>query len=247
MSPVSRPPDRRLQLRRALARHRRLLAAICLALAVLVAIPAVAPGDPVRVPVLVAARPLPPGHLITTADLTVAGWPPEARPDGALTAAAGRVTAGPVGRGEPLTGTRVQGPGLLAGAPAGTVAVTVRPADPAALLMLPVGSRATVLAGAGDAPATNGTGGAREAEVLVRSALVLAPAGRDGAGPDGAGDGTGDGTGALGGVLGPGTVTGPGDSRAVVVLAVAPVEAQRLAAAAGARPLTLALLPTGDG
>jgi Flp pilus assembly protein CpaB len=33
----------------------------------------------------------------------------------------------------------------------------------------------------------------------------------------------------------------------VVVLAVAPAEAQRLAAAAGARPLTLALLPPDEG
>ena len=242
MSPVPGPPDRRLQLRRALARHRRLLAAGCLALAVLVAIPVVAPGEPVRVPVLVAARPLPPGHLITPADLTVAGWPPEARPDGVLAVAAGRVTAGPVGRGEPLTGTRVLGPDLLAGAPAGTVAVTVRPADPAALLLLPVGSRVTVLAGTGDTAAGSATGEARRAEVLVRSALVLAPAGHDGGGPE-----AGDDTGALGGVLAPGAVTGAGaGAGAVVVLAVAPDEARRLAAATGTRPLTLALLRVGD-
>lgn len=72
-------------------------------------------GSAGSVPVLVAARDLPPGSVLTLADIRVARWPPELVPAGALTSASdadGRVIAGAANRGEPLTPTRLAGPEL---------------------------------------------------------------------------------------------------------------------------------------
>jgi Flp pilus assembly protein CpaB len=228
-------PDRLL---RAAARHRRLLAALCVAAAVAVGLPVVAPPPPRVDHVLVASRDLPSGRVLTADDVTWARWPVGSSPAGALLDVAGRVTAAGMRRGEPLTDARVLGSRLLEGAPAGTLGVTVRPADPAALLLLRPGERVTVLAGSapGD-PAAAGTAG-----VVVPSALVLAVPGSGGQ-PAGAPDGDPGAGGLLGSVTGSG---GEDASRGVVVLAVAPGEAERLAAAAGTRSLTVALrAPSG--
>jgi Flp pilus assembly protein CpaB len=87
-------------------------------------------------PVLVAARDLPAGAVVAAHDVAVELVPPATVPDGALrrrAEAVGRMLAGPVRRGEPLTDARLAGPGLLTGL-AGTgvstadrVGVPVRP------------------------------------------------------------------------------------------------------------------------
>lgn len=67
------------------------------------------------VPVLVAARDLAPGGVLSAADTRVARWPPELVPAGALSSnadAEGRVIAGAANRGEPLTAPRLAGPEL---------------------------------------------------------------------------------------------------------------------------------------
>lgn len=189
-----------------------------LAVATGLAVDAVAAGPPPGVTLMVAARDLPTGHAVTEADLTRVVVPPSAVPDGALDAGDltgdGVVLASPVRRGEPLTDARLTGPGLLAAAPPGSVAVPVRVVEAAALRLVRPGDEVTVLAG----PDLSGvTGGG---EVVVPSAVVLHV-------PD-----TDDGL--LGGEAGGG---------GVVVLALDRPGATRVAAATGQRPLLLGLLP----
>jgi hypothetical protein len=132
-------------LRLLLARHRRLLGA-CLALAGLgITIRAAAPPPPATVPVLVAARDLPAGQMLTGEDLRTGTWPADQAPSGRLTAATGRQLASPIRTGELVTDARVVGPGLLAGQAPGTVAMPIRLGDPAAGTLVRAGDRVDVL------------------------------------------------------------------------------------------------------
>jgi Flp pilus assembly protein CpaB len=124
-----------------------------------ITIRAAAPDPPVTAPVLVAAHDLPAGRTLTAADLRSASWPIRVTPSGGLGPAAapallGRMLAGPIRAGEPLTDTRVLGPGLLAGQPAGTVALPVRLGDPAAAAFVRAGDRVDVLVTAASTWAT---------------------------------------------------------------------------------------------
>jgi hypothetical protein len=125
------------------------------------------------------------------------------------------------------------------------VAVTVRLADPAGLLLVRAGSHAEVLAGpaadAASAPDPSVTGStSTSGEVLSSDAVVLAvprPPGTTSASDAGVGvsgllAGSGGGSTGLDGVL---------------VLAVPPTDARRIAAAAGTRALSVAVaLPKGS-
>ncbi|ALE75060.1 MULTISPECIES: SAF domain-containing protein [unclassified Pseudonocardia] len=144
---------------------RRVAAALLALAALVVALLPDAADD--RAGVLVAARDLAPGVPLEPADLTVTAWPPALVPAGALRAVAdagGRVPAGPVRAGEPLTDLRLVGPGLAvrAGGP-GASAVPLRPADPAVAALLSPGSRVDVV--------TDGPEGPR---VLAARAVVVA-------------------------------------------------------------------------
>lgn len=169
----------RRALRLAVARYRRWLVAGCVAAAVGAAISALAPPPEPSRPVPVAARDLAAGQRIGPGDVVVRRWPLDAVPAGLMGAAAGRVLAGAVRRGEPITDARLLGPGLLAGQPVDRVAITVRPADPAATRAVRPGELVDVLAGpvTGD-PTAAGAGETLAAEAVVLSAvrgvLVLA-------------------------------------------------------------------------
>ncbi len=142
-------------LRKAAARHRRLLAAGLAAAAVAAGLSVLAPAPPTTVAVLAAARDLVAGTVVTEADLMSVGLPAAVVPAGVLTDAAtviGRLLAGPVRRGEPLTDVRVIGSALLERADAGTVATPVRLADPAAAGLLRAGDRVDVLSASVDTP-----------------------------------------------------------------------------------------------
>lgn len=119
--------DVRRAARRLLLRRRRLLSALLLGTAVLAGIQTVAPPDPATVSVLVAARDLPAGQTLEAADLSTVALPEGAVPSGIVDTAyaQGRVTTGPIRRGEPLTEVRFVGEPILAGY-AGLVAVPVR-------------------------------------------------------------------------------------------------------------------------
>ncbi len=143
-------------LRHGVDRHRRLLAAGLAAAAVAAGIGAAAPDPPQRIAVLAAAHDLPAGEHLASDDLTTLQLRSEAVPKGALRPSAhvdGRLLAGPLRRGEPLTDVRLLGPGLLAhvGAP-GLVATPVRISDAAAAQLLHPGDRVDVLAADPDPP-----------------------------------------------------------------------------------------------
>ena len=173
----------RLDLARAVSRHRGLLAGGLAAGSVASALGVLAPAAEVGVPVLRAARDLPAGTALTAGDLRVDAVPQAMVPDGALTdadALTGRLLAAPVRRGEALTDVRVAGAGLLPAGQEGLLAVPVRLADAATASLLRAGDRVDVLA-ASSAPGT-----AVDAVLVADDARVLAvpvavPDGGDGA------------------------------------------------------------------
>ncbi|GAB3908715.1 SAF domain-containing protein [Microbispora bryophytorum] len=100
-------------LRRLAARRRRPIAAVLAGLAVACVLLAVRTPDGVEV--LAAARDLAGGRL-TASDVVVVRLPPDTVPAGAYVPGvpvSGRLLAGPLRRGEPLTDARLLGPGLF--------------------------------------------------------------------------------------------------------------------------------------
>lgn len=158
-----------LQLRTAISRQRRLVAAALLSLAAALVILVLSPGERDTVAVVVATKPLGAGTVLASADLEVAQYPvdlapadnadlppgtaPATAPDGSAEAAGGvasgdrvedwvgRTLSTAVVEGQPLTVAGVVGPDLLSGQPPGTTAVTIRVADPGALTHLRPGQR----------------------------------------------------------------------------------------------------------
>lgn len=146
----------------------RRLVAVLLVLAAAVLAIRPQPRDPDTVPMLVAARDLPPGTTLRGTDVTVSLLPPSLRPHSALTdpsEATGRVLAGATTAGEPLTDARLVGPAntaLTTGDPS-AAAVPFRLADPAVAGLLTPGLRVDVVT----------VSQTSEAEVLAANAAVL--------------------------------------------------------------------------
>ncbi|MWA05829.1 flagellar biosynthesis protein FlgA [Actinomadura sp. LD22] len=161
----------------AAARLRRPLAALSAAAAAGLALTALRPGPAPSVRVLAASRDLPAGATLGTSDLRALDLPPPAVPAGAVrSGAAGRVLAGPMRRGEPLTDARLVGDGLLHGYGPGTVAAPARIADAGTVRLLHAGDRVDVLAapppaGPGDLPGNGGRWS--EARVIVSGVPVI--------------------------------------------------------------------------
>jgi Flp pilus assembly protein CpaB len=188
-----------------------LLAATALFLALRPA-PAPATARPATaVPVVVAATDLPAGTLLAPQDVAIVRLPPDVVPRGVVPEAqplVGRVVAGAVRAGEPLTDARLVGPGLTALLPADLVAAPVRLADLAVAALVRTGDRVDVLAAFPDS---------EQAELVAAGALVLAaprPMAED-----------------------------PDPAAGLLVLAVDPGTAARLAAAATTATLTVSLPP----
>lgn len=165
------------ELRRAAGWHRRLLAAGLLAGAVAFAIDAVAPAPPATAAVVVAGRDLPAGLALHAGDLAVYRLPAAAVPAGVRDRPPdliGRVLAGPVRRGEPLTDARLIGRGLLAALPAGHVAAPVRLADAATTGLLRPGDLVDLVAARPADPGRRPGGSlvARAARVLTVPAVA---------------------------------------------------------------------------
>lgn len=203
---------------------RQVAAALLACLALVLALrppPPVAGPVTATVPVVVAAADLPAGAALTAGDLVVARLPADAAPAGVVTDVpqlTGAVLASPVRSGEPVTDVRVVGAGLWSAVPAGQVAAPVRLADLAVSTLLRAGDRVDVLA-TGDVPGS-AEGAGPAVQVVATGALVLtAPAvPTDGAPAGGA----------------------PG-ADGLLVLAVPPDTAGRLAAAAASATLTVTL------
>ncbi|MFC4854090.1 SAF domain-containing protein [Actinophytocola glycyrrhizae] len=153
---------------RRLAVRRVVAALLVLAAAVLAVSPR--PREPGTVPMLVAARDLPPGTTLRDGDVTVSRLAPSLRPRSALTDPAqvrGRVLAGAATAGEPLTSARLLGTEntrLTAGDPA-AAAVPFRLADPAVAALLTPGLRVDVVTVSATTPS--------DAVVLAANATVL--------------------------------------------------------------------------
>jgi Flp pilus assembly protein CpaB len=183
-----------------ISRHRRLLAAACAAAAVAFALPALRPAAPRGVPVLTVARDLPAGATLRPADVRPVTLPAAAAPDGLVrSGVAGRVLAGPMRRGEPVTDARLIGPGLLGGYGPDLVAVPVRMADAESVRLLRPGDRIDVLATAGSfdaAPDGLGRAAGRARAVAWAVPVVTIP-GRPSGAQSGLGSGGGAGEGAL--------------------------------------------------
>ncbi|QFG21594.1 SAF domain-containing protein [Actinomadura sp. WMMB 499] len=134
---------------------RRPLATLFAAAAAWLALLTLRPGPPATVRVLAAARDLPAGATLAASDVRPVSLPPGAVPSGALRAdAAGRVLAGPMRRGEPLTDVRVIGDRLLRGFGPDKVATPIRIADAGTVRLVRPGDRIDVLAAPhpGEAP-----------------------------------------------------------------------------------------------
>lgn len=165
MFPGLPPARRRLRaVRHQLRRRRRLIAAALTAVAALAALRTLAPPPVETVEVLVAARDLPSGSLLDADDLVARDWPVDLAPADAAVGAAGRVLAGPIGRGEALTDLRLVGPGLALAHPGETV-VPVRLPDAGMAALLHAGDEVDLVA------TDPGTG---EATLVARDVTVLA-------------------------------------------------------------------------
>lgn len=150
--------------RRAVLRRRRPLAAALTALAAAAGLQAVTAPPPATVTVAVAARDLPAGAVLGPGDLVPREFVPGSVPDDLAEDAVGRMLAGPLSRGEPLTAVRLVGPGLVTGRP-DLVATPVRLPDADMVALLEVGDRVDLVA----ADPRSGT-----AEVLAAGVTVLA-------------------------------------------------------------------------
>jgi pilus assembly protein CpaB len=166
-------PLRRLH-RRVLL-HRRPLAALTAAGAALAALHATSPPPPETVTVWTAARDLPGGRVVEEADLTGVAISPDTVPDGVVGGpgdVVGHTLAAPMSRGEVFTDVRTLTHGLLRGYP-GTTAVPLRITDAAAVSLLRVGDRVSLVVADPD--------GRQAPRVLVEDVPVVAiPAERGG-------------------------------------------------------------------
>jgi hypothetical protein len=155
--PALTGPGRRARWRRVVIR--RLLSACLAAAAVVVVVGQLRPSPPPEVDVVVAARDVAPGALLTSADLRVDATPATAAQPGSLTRAGdavGRRVGSGLAAGEALTTRRLVPRGAADGLPVGRVALHVVAADPASVDLLAPGTSVKVYAVAGGPPLAHG-------------------------------------------------------------------------------------------
>ncbi len=160
------------EMRRAVLVRRRLLSAVCAAVAVMATVRALAPPPEPTASALVAVRHLPAGSVVGPGDVASEALPATAVPDDAAEAPVGRTLASAVGQGEVVTETRLVGRSLLEGRP-GTLAFPVRVPDADVVALLRVGDRVDLFAAD---PAAAAPAGVRIAESLLVLALPAAGA-----------------------------------------------------------------------
>lgn len=139
MTPSPRLSDRAARLRRgvrrAVLRRRRLLAALLVSVAVAAGLQAVTADPPPTHEVQVAARDLAAGTSLTSSDLETRSFTTQNLPEGLVDDPVGQRLATPMGRGEPVTDTRLSGAALAKSYPLlSAVPLRIPDADAAALL-----------------------------------------------------------------------------------------------------------------
>ncbi|MFI7588798.1 RcpC/CpaB family pilus assembly protein [Spongisporangium articulatum] len=221
--------QRRRALQLAWWRHRRTVLAVPVALLAWVVLRSLVPGE-ATVLVPVVTHDLAAGAVLGADDVRPVAWPAGTEPGGLVPATTGRVLAGAMRAGEPVTDARLVGRSLLLGQPGGSVAVAVRLADAAGAALVRPGDRVDVLAARAD-----GESAAASADPVASAALVLnVPAAQS--------DSAAEGGGVLGLTRASGASAAEGAS-AVLLLAVDRATAARLAAAQADQLLSVALLP----
>lgn len=201
-------------------RYRHVLAALCLAWAVVLVLPG-AKDDRSAAPVVVAAQDLAAGTLLTADQLTTVSMPPS--PGDAVSPEqliGERLVIG-LPEGVPVVPTMLVGPGVARGAPPGTVVTPVRLSDPALMELVHAGDRLDLYAG----PVGSDLG-AGDAELITSGALVLSVLNR----PE-------DSSGLL-------DVTAQ-DGTGAVVVAVAAEDASLLTGASGVSSFRAVVVPGG--
>ncbi len=153
--PVQRLRRTARGVRRRLLARRRLIAALLAAVGVTASLRVLAPPPEAGTEVVVAARALSAGSMLTEADLSRTQVEAEHAPARAVTEPVGRVLAGPLDAGEVVSETRLVGPALGDLTP-GRVPVPVRLPDAEMAALLRVGDRVDLLAA--DPAAGSGAG-----------------------------------------------------------------------------------------
>jgi len=136
------------EVRRRVLIHRRPLAAVLAALAVLAGLRATQPPAPATVQVWIAAHDLPAGRVLAHDDLRRTSYAPGSAPAGVVgdpSAVVGRTLAAPLRRGAPLTDLSVVSRPLTSAYP-GRVATPVRLADGGVVDLLRVGDLVDLVA-----------------------------------------------------------------------------------------------------
>ncbi|KRB80512.1 hypothetical protein ASE01_00695 [Nocardioides sp. Root190] len=134
------------RVRRRVLRRRRPLAVLLVAAGVAASLHVLAPPPPASTTVRVAARDLPAGRVLTSADLVDVEVPPGVVPVGVVDSPEGRLLAAPLRSGEPVTDVRLVGPDLASSLLPGMVAVPVRLSDAGQAALLTVGDAVDLVA-----------------------------------------------------------------------------------------------------
>jgi pilus assembly protein CpaB len=143
-------------------RYHRLLRAGLIVVAVAIIVTRLSPKAAPTTAIVAAARDLPAGAVLTTADLRTIAFPPGDVPTGATTdvaAVVGSQLSGPLRRGEPLTDVRLTD-SVLRRPATGLVSAPIRLADSQAAQLLQPGQRIDVLAAStavGDTTSVSGS------------------------------------------------------------------------------------------
>lgn len=176
---TNRPPAQII--RSFVFRKRRLIAAALLCAAAGITVQALLPDDQSTQSVIVASADLPAGAVLDPSQLTTADLPADAVPKHAFRDVEGLIgqqLATPLYQGDVVAENFLVGAGLLAGAPEGTVAVPLRPADESIVQLLSPGLLVDVVLSTG-----NGYEVSAKNSVLARGLPVLWTASDAGAGP----------------------------------------------------------------
>jgi Flp pilus assembly protein CpaB len=168
---------------------RRVAASLCLALAVLSAVTSHGKSSVRQSPVVVSARPLLPGAVLTAADLRSVLWPTATVPAAAilrLSDAVGHTVGAAMTRGEPVTIARLLDTGMASALGPGQVALTVTLAGNNQAAILRSGAVIDLYTPAGEAVladgrplAANGSGHRLATNIRV---LAVLPPSEDGPG-----------------------------------------------------------------
>jgi len=221
-SPSRKHPPRR-RLRGWLRRNRRLTVALLLCLAAGLTVQQLTPAPDATVSAWAAAKDLPAGRVLASADLVAVQVPPGVLPGGILdrTALEGKQLAVALRKGQLLADSQLVGPGLLAGSPPGAAAVPLRMADPASIQLVSPGQLINVVLTSG-----SGLEQAAPSQLLAAAVPVLW-------------------TSARGGRTGQWLDTAETDG--LMVVAADPDQARRLAGASTQGKLFFVLVGSGSG